>query len=128
VDRHEFENRLKVLHSLDRHELVEAGLGHMADDRHWVAFREKPAAWLLNAEDHNAAAVWALVESRCAPVLVAGDNVAEIHLLEPGSRDALPDAITSAAISLKRIADVLTGDNQNSGLIGAMFDIAASRR
>lgn len=64
MDQRAFENRVKILRSIDRDELVSAGLDCVEDDRVWVAFREDPAGWLLRADDALGGLLWALVERR----------------------------------------------------------------
>lgn len=126
MDLHDFTNRLKVLRALDRDILIVAGLGYMLDDREWVYFREDPAKWLCAAEDADTASVWALVESRCKPANPLVDPSPLDGHLEPQAKKRGDDALLlSAAISLKRIADALTG--KTDGSTASLFQFIAER-
>lgn len=63
----DFTNGLRLLRSIDRHELLAAGLDCMRDDRQWVAFREAPHDWLLRADDTQQAMLWGLMVVRANP-------------------------------------------------------------
>lgn len=65
MDKHAFINRLKILRSIDRHELADAGID-LSDDRRWVEFREHAADWLVRASDEDADRLWALIQKRAA--------------------------------------------------------------
>ena len=57
AERHQFLNRLRVLHSLDQAELG------MSGDR-WLLFREHPARFLIRADGATAARIMDAVERR----------------------------------------------------------------
>lgn len=48
----------------------------------------------------------------------------ETHVVRPGIMPEAVDIQLSIAISLKRIADVLQGDEHSAGIKHALFDIA----
>lgn len=58
----EFLNALRILRSIDRYELVDAGL--QLDDGEWHDFRDNPYNWICLASDQRAAELWLIVESR----------------------------------------------------------------
>jgi hypothetical protein len=63
----DFQNKLRILNSIDRHELIEAGL--MASERdliRWQIFRENPHLWLMKADDDRAEKLWSIIEKRSA--------------------------------------------------------------
>ncbi len=65
-DREHFLNRLKILRSIDQHELIAADVtglcGTGADS--WSGFREDPYRWLMRADDSNARKVWGIIRER----------------------------------------------------------------
>jgi hypothetical protein len=60
----EFENALRILSSIDRHELVAAGVIAEKDGGAWASFRADPYRWRLRADDDAAGRLWRLIESR----------------------------------------------------------------
>lgn len=62
----EFHNSLRILTSIDKHELIEAGvLDHSEPDHSvWIAFRDDPFRWLIRADDETAAKLWTIIERR----------------------------------------------------------------
>ncbi len=131
MDLHEFTNRLKVLRSIDADEFYDA-VG--AEGANWHLFREDPWGFVCMTNDETAAKLWALVESRCKPALPERSPETPQGydaLLEPGAlayavgqQDA-PSA-RSTAISLKRIADALTGNDP--GVLDIFQDAGAEFR
>jgi hypothetical protein len=71
VTRLEFRNRLCILRSVDRHELVEAGAIGADDLTMWNTFRNDPVGFFVLCEDHRAEKIWRLIESRAYPALKA---------------------------------------------------------
>jgi hypothetical protein len=63
-DLHRFLNALRIMYSIDRHELVEAGVFEADNDKQWNRFTADPLLWLIKAEDHQAIAVWGIIEAR----------------------------------------------------------------
>ncbi len=64
----EFHSRIRLLHNLDFHELVAAGVldddaGGEAD---WRSFRDNPCAFFVRVDDITAERLWALCECRSA--------------------------------------------------------------
>lgn len=57
-----FHNSLRILASIDRHELADAGL--MLDDAEWSRFASNPWAWLIRAGDEDMRAVWSIIQAR----------------------------------------------------------------
>lgn len=61
----EFRNALCVLHSIDRYELVEAGvIKSDAPDEWWQGFRDYPVQTFLRMDDDKAEKLWALMQRR----------------------------------------------------------------
>lgn len=58
-----FFNRLKILRSLDRHELVEAGCLNLAPDS-WKYFRADPLLGIIQMSDAQRAALFQLIQKR----------------------------------------------------------------
>lgn len=63
MDLHQFLNRVRTLHCLDFHDLVEGG-AFTRDDERWGAFRSNPAEFMIRADDETAAKIWAVAEKR----------------------------------------------------------------
>ena len=64
----EFHNALRILTSVDRHELVAAGVMRHGDHNAWGTFRRDPFRWLIRADDAAAHKLWRIVEARQARV------------------------------------------------------------
>jgi hypothetical protein len=60
----EFHNALRILISIDMHELVEVGVIKPGDHFAWGAFRDDPFRWFIRADDDKAAKLWAIIERR----------------------------------------------------------------
>lgn len=58
----EFLNALRILRSIDRAELADAGI--QLDDREWRDFRGRPYWWICSANDQRASKLWSIIESR----------------------------------------------------------------
>jgi hypothetical protein len=71
MTRLEFRNRLCILRSIDRHELVEAGVIGANDFTMWCLFATDPYRWFVLRDDETAEKLWRLVESRAYPALKA---------------------------------------------------------
>jgi hypothetical protein len=67
MTRLEFRNRLCILRSIDRHELVGAGILDAYDEPMWVVFAKDPARWFLLRDDETAEKLWQLIERRALP-------------------------------------------------------------
>ena len=59
-----FHNRLRIMGSIDRHELVAAGVMKNDDLLGWVSFQHDPFRFFLRAQDSAAQALWALICKR----------------------------------------------------------------
>ncbi|MBN9459022.1 MAG: hypothetical protein J0I54_20510 [Bosea sp.] len=59
-----FHNRLRILLSIDRHELVEAGVLDTQDLLGWSQFQHDPFRAFLRLDTRRASALWGLVQSR----------------------------------------------------------------
>lgn len=97
MDLQEFLNRTKILRSIDRDELVKAGVD-MNDDRRWVEFMEQPIPFLIRTDDDVAAKIWAIVEKRAgepkAPIDIwrrTLQRIAKWHGEFPPSGSTHPD-------------------------------------
>lgn len=62
----EFHNGLRILESIDRHELVVAGVFEDEADEEWAAFLKSPHRWMIEASDEQATKLWALMVGRGA--------------------------------------------------------------
>ncbi len=58
----EFLNALRILRSIDRHEMVDAGI--QLDDGEWRDFRDAPYRWICLASDRYADKLWSIVQGR----------------------------------------------------------------
>jgi hypothetical protein len=61
---HDFHNRLRVLTSIDMHELVDAGVIERGDVTEWGRFTRDPFRWLIRADDASAEKLWTIIEKR----------------------------------------------------------------
>lgn len=59
-----FHNRLRILMSIDKHELVEAGVLAADDFDGWVNFSKCPYRFFIRRADETVAKLWALVQKR----------------------------------------------------------------
>lgn len=57
-----FHNRLRLMLSIDFHQLVEAGVMDANDHRGWAAFSENPWRSLIRMDDERAEKVWRIME------------------------------------------------------------------
>lgn len=64
---HDFLNALRVLHSLDFDDLVNAGVMRADAHRAWETFRANPTVWVLRADDATAEKLWVMVKRRMRP-------------------------------------------------------------
>lgn len=55
----EFHNALRILHSIDRHEIP-----MILSEEDWLIFQGNPYYWFIRAENAKARAVWAVIEAR----------------------------------------------------------------
>ncbi len=58
----EFLNALRILRSIDRAELIDAGLE--LHDKEWMDFRGDPYRWLCLASGERPDRLWAIVQGR----------------------------------------------------------------
>ena len=61
-----FHNGLRLLTSIDRHELVDGGVIQEDDEKEWTIFRENPHKWMILADDDQFDALWAVMKKRGA--------------------------------------------------------------
>lgn len=59
-----FHNALRLLISIDQHELIDAGVARMDERLIWQRFRDDPYRWFIQASDADADYVWAIIERR----------------------------------------------------------------
>lgn len=59
-----FHNRLRILLSIDRHELAAAGVLAAQDLLGWSQFQHDPFRFFLRLDTRRASALWGLVQSR----------------------------------------------------------------
>ena len=62
IDRREFSNALRILHSIDRDELVAAI--ETVNDLCWRNFRENPVRMFLGTSGYNQARIMQIIERR----------------------------------------------------------------
>lgn len=60
----EFHNALRIMASLDEHELVAASVIESDDKGAWGDFTADPYRWFIRAADQDAVKLWALIQSR----------------------------------------------------------------
>ncbi len=70
-----FRNRLCILRSIDRHELVEGGVLGAADFTTWNTFVNDPVRFFLLCEDHRAEKIWMVIERRTIDWCNASDAI-----------------------------------------------------
>ncbi len=58
MELREFHNGLRVLRSIDKHEIV-----NISDDQ-WAEFRNGPYAFLIKCDDPTAEAIWNAMQKR----------------------------------------------------------------
>lgn len=73
MTQRDLRNCLCILMSIDRHELVAAGVDTMREQRAWASFVANPYLWYLKASDADADRIWAIVERRMAPAVCVGE-------------------------------------------------------
>ena len=61
-----FHNGLRILTSIDRHELVEANVIDEDDEVEWPIFRSNPHKWMILADADQLAALWGVMKKRGA--------------------------------------------------------------
>ena len=59
----EFHNALRILSSIDQHELAEITL-EIWDDAEYVKFRDNPWAYFIKADDETANTIWSALSKR----------------------------------------------------------------
>jgi len=59
-----FHNALRIMRSLDRDILENAGVLRAGDHEQWEEFRRDPYVWILTAPDFEANLLFRLVENR----------------------------------------------------------------
>ncbi len=78
MDRHAFENRLKILRGIDMHELRDGGFP--LEPSQFRRFRDDPYAWMLRLDDESAEKLWRVVEGRAD----IGDRPIVEHVVRAG--------------------------------------------
>lgn len=66
MELRDFHNGLRILTSIDMHELVEAKVIEADDEAEWAAFRKDPHRWMILADDDQADALWSVMKKRGA--------------------------------------------------------------
>ena len=61
---HRFHNTLRILTSIDRHELEAAGILPIGDHNAWGTFHRDPFRWFIRASDDQVDRLWAIIERR----------------------------------------------------------------
>lgn len=59
MKKDEFHNALRILASIDAHELIEAGI-----ENEWRFFVLSPCSWFIHANDADADKLWAIIVRR----------------------------------------------------------------
>ena len=57
-----FHNALRIMRSIDYHEIIETGLS--MSDSEWHRFMGNPYEWFIFAATNDAKRIWAIVERR----------------------------------------------------------------
>lgn len=60
----EFHNGLRILASIDMHELEDCGAIAHGDQSSWLMFRENPWRWFIRVGDDTAERVWSIIQRR----------------------------------------------------------------
>lgn len=60
----EFHNGLRILRSIDRHELEAASIIKQGDHNAWGTFTRDPYGWFIRADDEKASKLWDIIERR----------------------------------------------------------------
>lgn len=60
----EFHNALRIMASIDMHELVEAGVIVHGDVNAWGTFRRDPFRFFIRAADDDAQRIYAIIKRR----------------------------------------------------------------
>lgn len=64
MDFDEFHNALRIMLSIDMHELVSAGIIAPGDIAAWTAFSSNPFRWFIRADDDQAQRLWTIIQER----------------------------------------------------------------
>jgi len=57
-----FHNALRIMMSIDRHELETSGI--TLRNAEWYSFRSNPYVWFIRANDNDAAKIWQIIVNR----------------------------------------------------------------
>jgi hypothetical protein len=71
-DCHRFVNALKILHSIDQDQAVQAGILKEGDLNGWITFCANPYLWMVRADDNDRMALWQIIEGRQPPKALEG--------------------------------------------------------
>jgi len=97
-----FHNALRILRSIDQHEMVAAGALCDGDQSGWVRFRDDPYRWFITANDDQARAVWSIIEQRQVLTEVRIDRLADQLRAEADASEE-HDA-NDSSVSVMRVA------------------------
>jgi hypothetical protein len=64
----DFHNMLRIMTSLDAHDLEAAGVIQRGDHNAWGTFRRDPFRWFIRADDETARKLWTVIERRHQPM------------------------------------------------------------
>lgn len=69
ADLRKFLNRIRILHCIDMHEIIDAmeSTGLQMNAERWRRFRTAPADFMIQADDAAQRALWSIIERREAP-------------------------------------------------------------
>lgn len=70
-----FHNSLRILTSIDMHELEAAGIIKHGDLNAWGTFRRDPFRWFIRADDVAARKLFGIIEQRQVPAFLAKPKV-----------------------------------------------------
>ena len=59
-----FHNRLRILMSIDKHELVEAGVFSIDNDEAWAAICRNPWRYFIGCSDEQNKKLWSIIQKR----------------------------------------------------------------
>ena len=122
MTRLEFRNCLNILHSIDRHELVEAGAIGADDFPMWNLFVNHPVSFFVLCEDARAEKIWRVIERRAGAQIDWNDNIEAHAAIKAGK---LPAGYSINAAGVLVIPDEAATDGRRqhgSFAIIAHFD------
>lgn len=107
-ERAAFINGLKILRSIDMHELVGHGLMESGDQRVYREFNQDPIGWVCRLDVANQERFWSLIQSRQTPALRAPGaqtDTARSGAAQSGATPAYPPARNDLPGGFRAVTD-----------------------